>query len=263
MLGVGPAPPRPAAPRALSVSSEAAIGPRSRTSLEHLRDEPGRSRCDPAHAAPGLVARRGPSASAAAAGARPAAATPRGPSTRTAAAAPRATAGRAPVVVGPEPAEGGQVVRALEHVDRVDLQQPTRSSTRRRSQPRGAAAGRGSAKPCAASASRRASAAESPLADGLTRARPGPTVKAVGTRGEFGRGAPRETPTVRRAVPPGPNSPPKKPGSISAPDRGGVAGAHVNDQVGAEVRSIQALSRSGSSSGDGLGFAELGHRGAR
>ena len=61
------------------------------------------------------------------------------------------------VSYGPEPAEQRQVVRALEHVDRVDLEQPDAlEHAPQRAPVRRAARARGSAKPCAASATRRA-----------------------------------------------------------------------------------------------------------
>ena len=106
-------------------SSEAAIGPRSRTSVEHARDQlrPLRGWTAP-HAAPG-VARRPRSMRQRNSGcrARPAAATPRAPSTRRAAGAPdgrgASSVGRAGTARAA--AEGRQVVRSLQHVDRVDL----------------------------------------------------------------------------------------------------------------------------------------------
>ena len=61
-------------------------------------------------------------------------------------------------VVGAEPREPRQVVRPREHVDRVDLDQRRRGRTAAGS--RGRHGRRGSAKPWAASATRRASAAE-------------------------------------------------------------------------------------------------------
>ena len=74
--------------------------------------------------------------------------------------------------IGPEPAEGRQVVRARQHVHRVDLDDARAARSSRRScRVPTAPAGRGSAKPCAASAMRRASAAGSRSTSGTLTGR--------------------------------------------------------------------------------------------
>ena len=92
-------------------------------------------------------------------GARRGPGSPRAPSTRPGARRLVGGAVRAGSVVGPQAREQRQVVRPAEHVDAVDLQQPIRSTVRVRCRIPGSA-GRGAARPCAATATRRARARE-------------------------------------------------------------------------------------------------------
>jgi hypothetical protein len=140
--------------------SPAVSGPRARTSSSTDATNSGRSaRC--AACRPRSRRAPGASASAAAAGWSPAAGTPRGPSTRTAcvaAATRRVRAGRG---VRAEPAEQRQVVAPDQHVDRVDLEEPDAAEHAAQRRESGVPGRRGVANPCAASATRRACAADS------------------------------------------------------------------------------------------------------